>query len=134
MVERTCIHGLVESAPCQECYEMPHNKLAEHQHKEIAVLRDKLKRCTDALVKAYPLVLADGNCPAMDPTRPEIMADVIVEDRAALREEVARLRKVLYLISHVEEGCGGNLTHEEMVRSAVSQALAALEVERAKPD
>ena len=42
-------------------------------------------------------------------------------------EEVERLRRVLRLIAAVDQGCGGNLSFEEMARSAMRQARDALE-------
>lgn len=45
-------------------------------------------------------------------------------EEAAL--EIERLRTVLRLISYVEQGAGGNLTYEEMAKSAMRQAREAL--------
>lgn len=42
-------------------------------------------------------------------------------------KEVERLRSVLRLISVVDQGCGGNLTFEEMAKSAMRDARAALD-------
>ena len=40
--------------------------------------------------------------------------------------EADRLRRVLERIAIVEQGCGGNLTYEEMAKSAMLQAKDAL--------
>jgi hypothetical protein len=40
--------------------------------------------------------------------------------------EIDRLRRVLRNISYADQGAGGNLTYEEMAKSAMSQAREAL--------
>lgn len=44
----------------------------------------------------------------------------------AAAREAERLRKTLYLISIVNQGCGGTLTYEEQAKSAMEQAAAAI--------
>ena len=64
-------------------------------------------------------------------------AEEVERDLAARDAEIGRLRKVLYCISVVDQGCGGNLTYPEMVESAKEQATAALAPQpatEAKPD
>ena len=58
---------------------------------ENAKLREQAAAATAALVKCFPITMADGTCPAMDPGRPSIMAGVILRDRA---ERVAREAKL----------------------------------------
>lgn len=47
---------------------------------------------------------------------------------AALSEsqEIARLREALHRIAIVDQGAGGNLSYEEMAKSAMAQAREAL--------
>jgi hypothetical protein len=55
-----------------------------------------------------------------------IVADFARQETARLRKEREALRKALYLISIVDQGCGGTLTYEEMAKSAMRQARQAL--------
>jgi len=85
------------------------------------------KRYFDALVSCYPLVLSNGNAPAMDPGRPEHMASVINEDRATSRARVAESARGSLDLSARHESLLAALGHSE-------SEVARLERERDEAD
>ena len=66
---------------------MPHNKEARSFKSRAEQAERERKRYFNALVSCYPVKLADGTAPAMDPGNPEAMAALINENRATLTRE-----------------------------------------------
>jgi len=82
---------------CVKILRRENEKLTEERLGLIHVehdLRAQVERLERALIKAYPVLLANGNAPAMDPTRPEIMADVIIDDREQYHARLAAAEKL----------------------------------------
>lgn len=73
-------------------------------------VKDLVARIRDGIMEGWS---SDALCVSAD-----------IAEEAAL--EIERLRRVLRLISYVDQGAGGNLTYEEMAKSAMRQAREAL--------